>query len=92
MMLLVFGGISHTGNTGPAMEATSRIMKNYNQNQTAKVPSLPFDQQDTQRITPTDTLKLHLQHKKWLEAALRSPYFNSKVGKTIAATHTASIS
>ena len=76
-----------TGNFKGAVSAAEHVMNDYKHIQTAKVPGLPFDQQDTRRITPSDTLKLHFEHRKWLEDALRAPHFAGEGGKTVVVTH-----
>ena len=75
------------GDVRVATEVAARVMNDYRQIRTGAVAGLPFDHQGTRPITPRDTLALHLDHRRWLEAALREPHFAGPEGKTIVVTH-----
>lgn len=75
------------GNVRIAVEAAARVMNDYRHIETAKVPGLPFNQQDTRHITPKDTLRVHHDHRAWLETALRAPHFAGDDGRTVVVTH-----
>ncbi len=38
-------------------------------------------------ITPDDTLAVHRDHRRWLEAALGAPHFAGQEGRTVVVTH-----
>lgn len=74
------------GDVRGAVETARRAMNDYRMIRTG-VPGMPFDQQQTRLLTPQDTLALHQDHRSWLEAALRAPYFAGEGGQTIVVTH-----
>lgn len=76
-----------TGNFNGAVSAAERSMNDYNHIQIGKVPGLPFDQQEVRQLVAKDTLKLHYEHRRWLEDALRRPHFAGAEGATIVVTH-----
>jgi 3',5'-cyclic AMP phosphodiesterase CpdA len=75
------------GDVRVAAAVAARTMNDYRQIRTAAVAGLPFAHQDTRPITPRDTLALHLDHRRWLEAALREPHFAGPEGRTVVVTH-----
>lgn len=75
------------GDVQGATGTASRVMNDYRMIRTGIEPGLPFERQDTRPITPRDTLALHLDHRRWLEAALREPHFAGPEGRTVVVTH-----
>jgi len=78
---------SLTGDVRLAAETAARVMNDYRRIQIGTASGLPYDQQDTRPITPRDTLALHLDHRAWLETALRTPHFADNDGQTVVVTH-----
>lgn len=78
---------SLTGDVRGAVETARRVMNDYRMIRVGGDPGLPFDRQQTRLIAPGDTLALHLDHRAWLEAALREPHFAGEGGQTIVVTH-----
>lgn len=74
------------GDVQGAVETARRVMTDYRQIRIG-VPGLPFIQQETRLITPRDVLAVHLDHRAWLDAALREPHFAGDSGKTVVVTH-----
>jgi 3',5'-cyclic AMP phosphodiesterase CpdA len=74
------------GDVRGAVETARRVMNDYRQIRIG-VPGLPFIQQETRLITPRDVLAVHLDHRAWLDAALREPHFAGDSGKTVVVTH-----
>ncbi len=75
------------GDVRVAADTAVRVMNDYRMIRTGIEPGLPFDRQDTRPIAPRDTLALHLDHRRWLEAALRAPHFAGDTGRTVVVTH-----
>jgi 3',5'-cyclic AMP phosphodiesterase CpdA len=75
------------GDVQGATGTASRVMNDYRMIRTGIEPGLPFERQDTRPITPRDTLALHLDHRRWLEAALREPHSAGATGRTVVVTH-----
>jgi len=76
-----------TGDVRGAVETARRVMNDYRMIRVGGDPDLPFDRQQTRLVAPRDTLALHLDHRAWLEAALREPHFAGEGGQTIVVTH-----
>lgn len=76
-----------TGDVRGAVETARRVMSDYRMIRVGIEPGLPFDRQDTRPIAPRDTLAMHLDHRVWLEAALREPHPAGDAGKTVVITH-----
>ena len=75
------------GDVRGAVETARRVMNDYRMIRVGVESGLPFDRQDTRPITPRDTLARHLDHRVWLEAALREPHFAGEGGQTVVVTH-----
>jgi 3',5'-cyclic AMP phosphodiesterase CpdA len=75
------------GDVRVAAAVAARTMNDYRQIRIGAVAGLPFDHQDMRPITPRDTLALHLDHRRWLEAALREPHSAGDTGRTVVVTH-----
>lgn len=75
------------GDVRVAADTAVRVMNDYRRIKIGTAPSLPYDRQDTRPITPRDTLAMHLDHRVWLEAALREPHPAGDAGKTVVITH-----
>jgi len=73
--------------SGATVETARRVMSDYRMIRVGIEPGLPFDRQDTRPIAPRDTLAMHLDHRVWLEAALREPHPAGDAGKTVVITH-----
>lgn len=76
-----------TGDVRGAVETARRVMSDYRMIRVGIESGLPFDRQDTRPITPRDALAMHLDHRVWLEAALREPHPAGDAGKTVVITH-----
>lgn len=76
-----------TGDVRGAAETARRVMSDYRMIRVGIESGLPFDRQDTRPITPRDALAMHLDHRVWLEAALREPHPAGDAGKTVVITH-----
>lgn len=83
----LWSDFSLTGDVQGAVETARRVMNDYRMIRVGGDPGLPFDRQQTRLVAPRDTLALHLDHRAWLEAALREPHFAGEGGQTIVVTH-----